>query len=65
MNTRIQMATSWVIVNRTTGKAICETYSAKNRDLFAAYDHIECVPISEWLPRVNRAVKAGEAWVQS
>lgn len=47
------MKTSWVIVDRATGKAIFETWSRAVADRTRRADRADVVPIAEWLARVN------------
>jgi hypothetical protein len=50
---------SWVIVNKETGKAECETYCEKTAIALTIYsDELTRVPILEWLQHVNRKAKA-------
>jgi hypothetical protein len=50
---------SWVIVDRATGKAICETWSRKIVDNVRRTDRADVVPIGDWLARVNAKARAG------
>lgn len=47
---------SWVIIEKTTGKVICETFSRK----FLAHlntQRYRAVPTGEYLPKLNAAIK--------
>lgn len=50
--------TSWVIVDRTTGKAIFETWSRAVAERTRRADRADVVPIAEWLARINARLKA-------
>ena len=50
------MTASWVIVERTTNKAICETYSKGTVEAINKAKY-KAVPILEYLQEFNRKVK--------
>ena len=47
---------SWVIIERVTGKVVCETFSSKTVQHLNRRDY-RAVPIHEYLPRLNAAIK--------
>ena len=50
---------SWVIVNKETGKAECETYCEETAIALTIYnEELTRVPILEWLQHINRKAKA-------
>jgi erythromycin esterase-like protein len=51
------MTTSWVIVRKSDGAAIHETWSRKLADRVNRQTH-DVVPIAEWLAHVNAKAKA-------
>ena len=49
--------TSWVIVNKKTGRKIFETYSEETVNEVREHhkDTLEAVPIAAWLEKIKRA----------
>jgi hypothetical protein len=55
---------SWIIADRTTGKAVLETYNFETLQ-FINLQRYKVYTIRAWLARVQRTVNAGESWVQA
>lgn len=53
----IRPTVSWVIVDQITGKSVCETFSRKIVDAINT-SRYRAIPIEEYLPGLNRAIKA-------
>jgi len=53
---------SWIIADRTTGKAVLETYNFEALQ-FINLQRYQVYTIRAWLAHVQQAVNAGESWV--
>lgn len=54
--TSLDRVASWVIVNRATGEAICETFNARLAET-VRQDRFTAIPIATYLGNLNSAIK--------